>query len=251
MKIKKIAAAFAAVAMAVSMMAMSASASNFANVTYGDDDPAMATIVSTSSDSFTFAPTADGLQFKAKLKATDLIADPAQVGDITKITATITYDSTAKAPHGWLGGGLWTGGGAQDDWGITFGTEDADKNLVYSGPVSADIEVKFLLPAHHLTADACDMVFIDWSCNAEGNEKLATDGVTITVSNLKFLDKDGNEIAQAEYAGAAVEETAAATEEAPAGDTETAAAGTGNTVAAVAAVMAIAGTAALATKKRK
>jgi len=251
MKIKKIVAAFAAAATAVSMMAMSVNASNFANVTYADEDATMATIVSTSADSFTFAPTADGLQFKALLKATDLLADPSQVGDITKITATVTYDSTAKAPHAWLGGGLWTNGGAQSDWGVTFGTEDADKNLTYSGPVSADIEVKFLLPTQHLTADACSMVFADWSCNAEGNGTLATDGITLTVSNLKFFDKDGNELAQAEFAGSAATSDAAVTEEAPAADATTDAAATGNTVAAVVAAMAIAGIAAVATKKRK
>ena len=235
MKIKKLVAVFAAVAMAVSMMTISASASNFANVTYGDDDPTMGSIISKSADSFTVAPTGDGLQFKAKLQATDLLADPSQVGDITKITATITYDSANKVPHAYLGGGLWTNGGAQSDWSLKQCNVDEEDNMSYSGPISTDIEVKFLLPKQHLTAEACSMVFIDWSANSQDNGSLSTDGMTLTVSNLKFLDKDGNEIAQAEFSGTA----------------GTTAPNTGNSIAIVVAAMAVAGTAAVAVKKRK
>lgn len=69
--------------------------------------------------------------------------------------------------------------------------------------------------------------------------------MTVTISDLKFFDGDGNELPQKAFAGAA---------SAPAADNgaATTSATTGNAaVASIAAVMAVAGVAAIAAKKRK
>lgn len=296
MKLKKIAAVIAAAAAAVSMMAVDAAATNWANASYADDDPNTVKIISTDEDKVVFGATGDGIAMKCRVVAGDLIA----ADDLAKVksaTWTVTYDVSNAKEFVWLGGGTYAAfKNSSGSYGINPTYDDSGAAVSYDGQtVTFDDSVKYLMAKEVLAADS-EFVFMDWS-----NSNLVSNGITMTVSNLKFFDADGNEIAQIPYGGEAapeettaapaeteaapVETTAAPAEEevavaddadeveaapveteapvaepapvetaapAPVADTTTTPAATGNVaVASIAAVMAVAGAAAIVAKKRK
>ena len=243
MKISKISAVVAAAAVAVSMAAVSASATNWANASYADDDPNTVKIISTDENKVSFTSTADGTTCKARITVSELL----EAGDIEKVKSaswTVTYD----IPEGTAGGNGVGGGtyfGCKNSTGYWISPDEYDDDGVGhwgTGTYTAADDVKFLLPTEVLTADS-ELVFMDWS-----NHEAIT-AMTVSISDLKFFDADGNELAQKAYAGAA---SSAADTATPAADSSTTSTATGNVpAAAVAGVMAVAGAAAVATKKRK
>lgn len=300
MKLKKIAAMIAAAAAAVSMMAVDVAATNWANASYADDDPNTVKIISTDEEKVVFAATADKIAMKCRVVAGDLLA----AEDLPKVksaTWTVTYDVSNAKTFDWIGGGTYAAfKNSSVSYGINPTYDDSGMAISYEGQnVTFEDSVKFLMAKEVLAADS-EFVFMDWS-----NTNLVTNGITMTVSNLKFFDGDGNELPQLPYGGApaadaAPEETTAAPEEttaapaeteapapvedddedvvaddvdedvddapaeteapapavteapAPVADATTTPAATGNVaVASIAAVMAVAGAAAIAAKKRK
>lgn len=232
MKISKLLAAVSAAALTVSAIAVSASATNWANASYADDNPDTVKVISVDENKAAFTATADGTAAKLRVTVGDLVDDPSQ---IKSATWTVTYEIPEGTPAGsGLGGGTWFGCKNSTSYWVSPESEDGWDNTTYT----ATDEAKFLLPTEVLAADS-ELVFMDWS-----NHEAITD-ITISISDLKFFDGDGNEIAQKAFAGAAP---------APAADggEATTSATTGNTAAAsIAAVMAVAGVAAIAAKKRK
>ena len=244
MKISKIASIVAAAAMAVSAVAVSASATDWSKAGYADNNPDTCVIVSTDENSLTFTAPAGGQQVKARITAGDVLDNPELV---RSATWTVTYTIADDATGGWLGGACYFG--CKNSTGYSFDADyDEDGNPYFAEKVkTATDDAKFLLPTEALAADS-ELVFMDWSSFADINK------INITISDLKFFDADGNEIAQKPYSGAAAEAAPAETTEeaAPAADNTTTAASTGNAaVASIAAVMAAAGVAAIAAKKRK
>lgn len=243
MKISKVLAAIAAAATAASMIAVSASATNWANASYADDNPDTVKVISVDENKASFTATADGQAAKLRITVGELLEE-ADVANVKSASWTVTYeipDGTA-AGNG-VGGGTYFG--IKNSTGYWISPDyDEDGNPYWgSGTYTAADEAKFLLPTEVLAADS-ELVFMDWS-----NHEAIT-AMTVSISDLKFFDGDGNEIAQKAYAGAA----SAPAADAPAADNgaATTSAGTGNTtVAAIAAVMAAAGVAAIAAKKRK
>lgn len=238
MKISKIFAAIAAAATAASMIAVSASATDWAKSTYADDNPDTCKIISTSENEVKATATADGQALKVKIVVGDILDDDA-AAKVKSASWKITYEIPEGTPAGnGLGGATWFACKNSSEYWITPEYDDAGNAYWGSTSYSATSEVKFILPTEVLAADS-ELVFIDWS-NHE-----AMSSVTVCYSDLKFFDADGNEIAQKPYTGAV---------SAPAADNgaATTSAGTGNTTAAsIAAVMAAAGAAAIAAKKRK
>lgn len=243
MKISKISAIVAAAAVAVSMAAVSASATNWANASYADNDPNTVKIIATDENKVSFTSTADGIACKARVTVNELL----EAGDIEKVksaTWTVTYDIPEGTPGGsGLGGGTYFGcKNSATYWLSPDVYDDAGVGSWGNTTYSLEDSVKFLLPTEVLTADS-ELVFMDWSSHE------AMSSITVTISDLKFFDADGNEIAQKAYAGAASSVADTAT---PAADSSTTSTATGNVpAAAIAGVMALAGAAAAAAKKRK
>lgn len=296
MKLKKIAAMIAAAAAAVSMMAVDVAATNWANASYADNDPNTVKIISTDENKVVFGATGDGIAMKCRVVAGDLIA----AEDLPKVKSaswTVTYDVSAAKEFTWLGGGTYAAfKNSSTQYSVDATYDEFSNPVSYEGAtLTFNDSVKYLMAKETLAADS-EFVFMDWS-----NTNLASNGITMTVSNLKFFDGDGNEIAQLPY-GASAEAAPAETEaapaeteaapaeteaalvenddeeivandtevapaeteapaeaepapavtEAPAADATTTPAATGNVaVASIAAVMAIAGAAAIVAKKRK
>ena len=249
MNMKKIISSVAAVAMTASLMAVAANATNWSAASYADDDPNTVSIISTSEDKVEFTATADGTAAKARIVVGDVL-DEADAAKVKSASWTVTYTiPEGTAAGNGVGGGTYFGCKNSTGYWISPDYDD-DGNAYWANTTyTAEDNVKFLLPTDVLAADS-ELVFMDWS-----NHEAIT-AMTVAISDLKFFDENGNEIAQKAYAGAAeatTDDTAVTTEEAPAADTAaTTATATGNaSAAAIAAVMAAAGVAAIAAKKRK
>lgn len=240
MKFSKVISGMAAAAIAASMMTVAANATNWANAGYADNDPATVTIVSTDDSKVVFTATADGVAAKCRITLNELLENPDDAANIKSASWTVTYDGFTPdmdAANG-VGGGTYAGTCNSVSYWISPDYNEDGSAYWANSSYSVEDSVKYLLPSQVPTADA-EFVFMDWS-----NYNLLSNNITISISDLKFFDEAGNEIAQKAYAGAA--------EAAPAADADTTAAATGNTAAAaIAAVMAVAGVAAVAAKKRK
>ncbi len=261
MKMKKIISCAAAAAMALSMAAVSASAADWSQTGYADDNPDTINIVSTDANGVVAAQVNDGTAVKARITLDQILADPADVANIYRGTYKVTYKGLAGSDIQGVGGGLYAATCNSTTFWLSPEFND-DGTVTWEDEVTVEDEFKWLLPSQvPEDASQAEFVFMDWS-----NSNFVSNDVTITYSDLHLFDKDGNEIAQKEYSGAAaaVEEEApaeeeAATEEAapvedvaPASDDTSASASTGNaSAAAIASVMAVAGVAAIAAKKRK
>lgn len=248
MKISKIIAAIAAAATTASMIAVSASATNWANASYADDDPNTVKVISTDENKASFTATADGQAAKLRITVGELLEE-ADIANIKSASWTVTYEiPEGTAAGNGVGGGTYFGCKNSTGYWISPDYDDDGNAYWGSGTYTATDEAKFLLPTEVLAADS-ELVFMDWS----NHEAITT--MTVTISDLKFFDGDGNELPQKAFAGAASAPAAAAeTTEAPAADdgAATTSATTGNAaVASIAAVMAVAGVAAIAAKKRK
>ena len=244
MNFKKIVASVAAVAAAVSMMSVSAFATNWANASYADGNPDTCTIVSTDENKVVFTATGDGEAVKVCVTAGDLLEE-ADLEKVKSATWTVTYDipEGSDTSVGGVGGGAWFGKNSTGYW-ISPEYDENENAFWGNGTYSTEDSVKFLLATETLKADS-EIVFQDWSKN------LSMASITMTVSDLKFFDADGNEIAQKAYAGAAASTEAAVESTETTDAAATTAPATGNASAAVMlAVMAAAGTAAAVSKKR-
>lgn len=252
MKISKLISGVAAAVVAASMLAVSASATNWSAASYADNDPATVSIISSDENSVTFTATADGAQAKCRITVGDLLSDE-DAAKVKSATWNVSYDVSKSKDGAWLGGGTYFG--CKNSTGYDLSSYLTDGGYTDTTLTTTD-SAKFLLPSEVLKSDS-ELVFIDWS-----SSNLVSNGVTITISDLKFFDADGNELAQKPYAGAAAaDDTAAAdtaaadtavTDAAPAADATTTTAATGNVAsAAIISVMAAAALAAVAAKKRK
>lgn len=252
MKIKKLLAGVTAFA-AISALSVSTSAADWSQTGYADDDPSTVNIISTSADGITFTASSDESACKARITLSEILADPADVSKVYSGSWTVTYDglsSISGTEIGWMGGGTYAATCNSAGYGLSPNDWGEDGTAIWEDSQSVEDSFKWLLPSQVPTdAAEAEFVFIDWS-----GQPLVSNGITVSISNLKLFDKDGNEIAQKEYGGAAsapaaTEAAVAATPDAD--TTATAPVKTGNTsAAAIAAVMAVAGAAALVSKKK-
>jgi hypothetical protein len=252
-------AAVAAAAALCAMVSASASAADWSQTGYADDDPSTVSIASTSADGVVFTQTTDGVAAKARLTLDQILADPADVSNLYSGTWTVVYHGLAGSDIQGVGGGCYAATCNSTTYWLSPEFNE-DGTVTWDDEVTVEDSFKWLLPSQVPTdASQAEFVFMDWA-----NANLVSNNVTIEIKDLKLFDKEGTEIAQKEYSGAAAdtapaeeapaaEEAAPAeTEAAPAADTaSTPAAATGNTAAAsIAAVMAVAGAAALVSKRK-
>ena len=247
MNMKKTVSAIAAAAMAVSALSIAATAADWSKASYADDDPNTVSIVSTDANGVTFTQAVGGGSCKARITLVDILANPEDASKVKSGSWDVTYtglSSLTGTEIGWLGGGTWAATCNSTGFGLAPTETKEDGTTVWEDTQTVSDSFKYLLDTQVPTdAAEAEYVFMDWS-----GQDLVANNITVTVSNLKFFDADGNELAQKEYAGAAD-----TTADAPAADTTaTAPVATGNASAAVIlSVMAVAGAAAIAAKKRK
>lgn len=241
MNMKKTISGIAAAVMAVSALSIAATAADWSKASYADDDPNTVSIVSSDANGVTFTQAVAGGSCKARITLSDILANPEDATKIKSGSWDVTYNglsSLTGTEIGWLGGGTWAATCNSAGFGLSPNETKEDGTTVWEDSQTVSDSFKYLLDTQ-VPADAtAEYVFMDWS-----GQDLVANNITVTVSNLKFFDADGNEIAQKEYS------SAAATTETT---TETTSTETGNTTAAaIASVMAVAGAAAIAAKKRK
>lgn len=265
---KSLAAIAAAAALCVSVSA-AASAADWSQTGYADNDPATVNIISTSADGVVFTQTTDGVAAKARLTLDKMLADPADVSKVYSGSWTIVYHGLAGTDIQGVGGGCYAATCNSTTYWLSPEFNE-DGTVTWADEVTVEDSFKWLLPSQVPEDPAeAEFVFMDWA-----NANLVSNNVTIELKDFKLFDKEGNEIAQKEYGAAApaeeapaeeapaedapaaeeapAEEATAEAEEAPAADTAaTPVAATGNTAAAsIAAVMALAGAAALISKRK-
>lgn len=254
--LSSLAAVAAAAALCVSVSA-TASAADWSQTGYADGDPATVNIISTSADGVVFTQTTDGVAAKARLTFDQILADPADASKVYSGSWTIVYHGLAGSDIQGVGGGCYAATCNSTTYWISPEFNE-DGTVTWEDEVVVEDGFKWLLPSQvPENPSEAEFVFMDWA-----NANLVSNNVTIELKDFKIFDKEGNEIAQKEYgaSGAAAEEAPAAeetpaeeapAEEAPAADTTTPVAATGNTaVASIAAVMAVAGAAALISKRK-
>lgn len=270
MKMKKALASVAAVAMAASMVsAFSVSTSALTEGTKidfedGDYSFVYLNLDDGSDNSVLSVEDYDGSkQLKVDVQQTGKV--PKVLFDLDKITArentvqisTIEMDLTFVPKSetemvGWAGGVIASAGGfnqndtkgsqvnpnwTQTDWA------SEDENAYTEGmPAKVHATKKFLLPASKYTAEGTNPFFGIMRWAADTN-------YVMYVDNIVLKDKDGNALPVGVTAAAT--EEAATTEEAAADTAATPVAATGNAaVASIAAVMAVAGAAAVISKRK-
>ncbi|MGN0552472.1 MAG: hypothetical protein ACI4I1_03760 [Oscillospiraceae bacterium] len=239
MNMKKTISGIAAAVMAVSALSIAATAADWSKTGYADDDPNTVSIISTDANGVTFTQAVGGGACKARITLVDILANPEDASKIKSGSWDVTYNglsSLTGTEIGWLGGGTWAATCNSAGFGLSPNETKEDGTTVWEDSQTVSDSFKYLLDTQVPTdAAEAEYVFMDWS-----GQDLVANNITVTVSNLKFFDADGNEIAQKEYGAAA------------ATTTETTSTETGNTTAAaIASVMAVAGAAAIAAKKRK
>ncbi|MDD6991956.1 MAG: hypothetical protein PUI48_09040 [Oscillospiraceae bacterium] len=257
-------AAITAAAALCTTVSATASAADWSQTGYADGDPATVNIISTSADGVVFTQTTDGVAAKARITLDQILADPADVSKVYSGSWTIVYHGLAGSDIQGVGGGCYAATCNSTTYWISPEFNE-DGTVTWEDEVTVEDSFKWLLPSQVPTdASQAEFVFMDWA-----NANLVSNNVTIEIKDFKIFDKDGNEIAQKEYSASgaaaeeapaeeapaeeapAAEEATAETEAAPAADTTTPVAATGNTAAAsIAAVMAVAGAAALISKRK-
>ncbi|MDE5576760.1 MAG: hypothetical protein K2J11_05185 [Oscillospiraceae bacterium] len=281
MKIKKIIAGVAAAAMTVSTMAaMSVSAINEGGkvIDFEDGDFSFVYMNTDSGADHSVLSVEDYNGSKRlKVDVQDKTMVPKVWFDLDKITdrsntvqiRKITFDlvivpKTEDGTIGWVGGALGSAGGfdpnaagsGQANPGWSQGTWDGG---AYDPGVPAEVKIerKFIMKNEFYTEDGVNPFFglMKWAVS-----DAAYDDYVMYIDNIQLLDEKGNALpigvtpapAETEAAAPAATEAAAPAQAAPAPAVTTTPAATGNTaVASIAAVMAIAGAAAIVAKKRK
>lgn len=205
---KKIFASIAAVA-AASALAMSVSAADWSMTGYADGDPSTVEIISTDANGVTFTQGTPGGSCKARITLIDVLENPEDVSKIKSGSWKITYNglsSLTGTEIGWLGGGTYAATCNSTGFGLAPDEYDEDGKTVWSDSQTVTDEFKWLLPSQVPSDPAeAEFVFMDWS-----GQDIKSNGITVTISDLKFFDAAGNEIAQKAYGA-----SAAAVEEAP------------------------------------
>lgn len=191
-KMKNCLAVVAAVA-TMAAMATSVSAADWSQVSYADNDPNTGKIVSYDADGFEFANTdANADLCKARITLEKVLKNPKDFDKVRKLSWTVTYNNVSDKFTGEaLSGGSYitctnsTGYKIEpDEW-----DEANDKPVWKSTTYSVDDVCE--LPDDMTLVEDGELVFMDWSFSNIGDF-----GITVSISNFKMFDKDGNEIEQ-------------------------------------------------------
>ena len=215
MKFKKIAAVCAAAA-AIAATSVSVSAADWSQTSYADNDPNTVKIVSVDENGITFQNTVVNTDIcKARITLDKILKNPEDYSKIRKMTWTVTYKGITPdfVSDIGLSGGTWATN--TDSTGYTLKPEcdENDKAIWDKTEYTMEDYAEWGVG----DAPACpekdgEMVFMDWSY-----ADIAKQDVTVTISDYKIYDADGNEIEQlgfGEYVASAANDAAPAETEA-------------------------------------
>lgn len=245
----------AVAALAASMMATTVSAADWAQTGYADNDPTTVRIVSSDENGVTFTTTETSPDIcKARITLDKVLKNPEDYSKIAKMEWKVTYKGITPefVAEGGLAGGTWCSVTNSNEFNIKP-EMDAEENYIWEETEYSITDSVTFEDGQAPEKDG-ELVFMDWSYANIGSQN-----VTVTISDLKIFDKDGNEIEQlgfGEYTAAPAEDTSATdttetetTENTDATVTEENAK-TGNE-APVIALAALAASAVVCAKKRK
>lgn len=253
MKTKKILSVLAAMSI-IGTMGVTVSAADWSETSYADNDPEIVKIVSTDANSIVFTNTASQTDIcKARITLEKVLKNPADYAKIAKMTWKVTYNNVSSDYKGdALSGGTYVTNANSVGYKIEPDSFNENDEPVWS---KSTYETTDEFNAETTCIENGEIVFMDWSYADIGGS-----GITVTISDFKIFDADGNEIEQLGYGefatlGQTEAEPAETEPEHKPGDDNIESvpnAPTGNigvSIAAVTSALAAAGL--IATKKRK
>lgn len=190
---KKLISSIAALA-AVSAVAGSVSAADWSQASYADNDPATVKMISQDENGITFTNSAENTDIcKARITLDKVLKNPEDYANIARMEWTVTYNGVTPelvAEVGLAGGAYVTNTNSS---GYTIEPDEYDENEKGIWKQSSYSTADGLTVENPLVKDG-EVVFMDWSFADIGGQ-----GVTVTISDWKIFDKDGNEIEQLAY----------------------------------------------------
>ena len=192
MRMKKCVAAVAAVA-TMAAMAVNVSAADWAQVSYADNDPGTGRVVAFDENGFEFANTdANADLCKARITLEKFLKNAKDFDKVRKLTWKVTYNNVSDKFTGEaLSGGTYVTCTNSKGYKIEPEEWDDEKDLPIWKETSYTIEDYCELPDDMTLVEDGELVFMDWSYSNIGDF-----GITVTISDFKMFDKDGNEIEQ-------------------------------------------------------
>ena len=189
-------AAIAVMTSAIVMNGITVSAADWSQASYADSDPSTVNIVSTNNDSVTFENSATNTDIcKLRITLDKVLKNRDDYAKVASVKWKVTYnnvspDLTADA----FSGGTYLTNGGSVGYTIRCDEYDEENEKGIWNETSYSIEDWYDVPKSNPLEKDGELVFMDWSYADIGNQ-----GVSVTVSDLKFYDNDGKEIEQLGY----------------------------------------------------
>lgn len=194
MKFKRIAAVACAAALA-SVMSISVSAADWSQASYADNDPNTGNVMVADKDFVIFTNTAAITDIaKCRITLDNVIQNPDDAQNIWSMTWKVTYNNITtdfKADSGLAGGAYVFYKNSREYKILPDSYDSEDKGIWGTGAVYTIDDSWTRTDSDRAPVPEDEIVFMDWSY-----ADIAGQGVTVTISDLKLFDKDGNEIPQ-------------------------------------------------------
>lgn len=192
MKAKRFISTIAAVA-AISTMTVSASAADWSQASYADNDPSTVKMISQTKDSITFTTSDLNSDIcKARITLNKVLANPADYSKIASATWTVTYKGVKGSYDNYqLSGGTYFVNSNSE--GYKIDADDVDDDYIGTWASDTYTVTDSFTTTDPLTEDG-EIVFMDWSMADIGGA-----GIEVTISDFKMFDASGAEIAQLGY----------------------------------------------------
>jgi len=175
---------------------ISVSAADWSQASYADNDPNTVKIVASDENSVTFTNSKFNTDIcKARITLDKVLKNRADYANIAKMEWTVTYTGvTPELTADKLSGGTYVTNASSVGYGIESDDYDEDAEKAIWNNDTYTIQDSYEVPDDTPLVEDGELVFMDWSFADIGSQ-----GVQVTVSDLKIYDKDGNEIEQLGY----------------------------------------------------
>jgi len=172
------------------------SAADWSQASYADNDPNTVKIVASDENSVTFTNSKFNTDIcKARITLDKVLKNRADYANIAKMEWTVTYTGvTPELTADKLSGGTYVTNASSVGYGIESDDYDEDAEKAIWNNNTYTIQDSYEVPNDTPLVEDGELVFMDWSFADIGSQ-----GVQVTVSDLKIYDKDGNEIEQLGY----------------------------------------------------
>ena len=171
-------------------------AADWSQASYADSDPNTVHVVSTDENSATFSNSATNTDIcKLRITLDKVLKNRDDYAKVASVKWTVTYNGVSpdlKADA--LSGGTYLTNNGSVGYTIRCDEYDEENEKAIWNNTSYSVEDSYEVPEDTPLEKDGELVFMDWSYADIGNQ-----GVSVTVSDLKFYDKDGKEIEQLGY----------------------------------------------------